>query len=181
MKHLRHLNTVQAWVAIATVLITGTWTYYRWQLSGGNDWMVNLDMATEVLPYSKDLRMLVVHVKSKNPTTSVVDFSRGLSTFTLSAKEIPPGLTPNKVIDFNHARQLVPTIDLMADDGDGITYMPGAEFDDMITLVVKGSSSVYLNAQLARKEGFRTQSDFVSVERIIQIVDKPDTSRPQSR
>jgi len=173
MRYMRHLNTLQSILTILALLATGAWAFYRWQLSGGSDWMVNLDMTTEVLPYSKDLRLLVVHVKSKNATTSEVDFNPPRDTFTLSAKEIPQGQTPNSKIDFAHAHDLLPTIDLMADEGEGIIYMPGAEFDDTTTLVVKSNSTIFLSAQIGRKEGFRRPADFVSIERVVQVVDPP--------
>ena len=173
MRFTRHLNTLQSVLTILALLATGAWALYRWQLSGGSDWMVNLDITTEVLPYSKDLRLLVVHVKSKNATTSEVDFNPPRDTFTLSAKEIPPGLAPNSRIDFAHARDLLPTIDLMADAGEGVIYMPGAEFDDSTTLVVKSNSTIFLSAQIGRKEGFRRPADVVSVERVVQVIDQP--------
>ncbi len=69
-----------------------------------------------------------------------------------------------------------PSTNLMADEGEGVIYMPGAEFDDSTTLVVKSNSTIFLSAQIGRKEGFRRPADFVSVERVVQVVDQP-TSR----
>jgi hypothetical protein len=173
MRYTRHLNTLQSILTILALLATGAWALYRWQLSGGSDWMVNLDMTTEVLPYTKNLRMLVVHVKSKNPTTSAINFDPGLSTYTLSAKTIPADAKENSNINLARVRNLMPPIDLMPNDGTGILYMPNAEFEDTEILIVTANSTVFLSAEIARKEGIRQPSDFVSVERVVQVVDQP--------
>jgi hypothetical protein len=67
----------------------------------------------------------------------------------------------------------MPPIDLMPNDGTGILYMPNAEFEDTEILIVTANSTVFLSAEIARKEGIRQPSDFVSVERVVQVVDQP--------
>jgi hypothetical protein len=172
---LRWSGVISLGVTVISLAVAGVWAWYRWNLGGAADWMVNLDVTTEVLPYggSDDLRLLVVHVKSKNPTLNEVEFKTRDSTFTLAVQRVPPGLKVDSKFASNGPRDdVVPPFDLMADAGDAYVFMPGAEFDDTEAIVVKAKTIVHLTATLARKDSIRGPSDFVSVDRFVVIGDE---------
>jgi hypothetical protein len=172
MRRRAILNAALRWSGVVALIATAGWNLYKFDLGGGSDWMVNVDIATEVLPYSADLRLLAVHVKTKNPTTSRISFKRQLSTFTLDVKAVPPGLAAMSALNLEHSPLTMPRIDLMAGDGSERIYMPSAELDDTEFLILHANSLVHLSALLTRKEGLREEPDEVLAERVVFIPDK---------
>lgn len=57
-------------LSCTAILGAGGWAVWNFWLAGSTDWQSNLAIETQVLPYSGDKRLLVVHVKTKNPRTS---------------------------------------------------------------------------------------------------------------
>lgn len=172
---LQWAGVVSLVVTLASLLVTGGWGYYRWRVAGADDWMVNLDMTTEVLPYpgSDDLRLLVIHVRSKNSTANEVEFNARDATFTLTANRLPLGLkADSKLSPADQRDAIVPPFDLMAESGGGYDFMPNAEFEDTEAIVVKAKTTVRLTATLTRRQTIRGSSDFVSVDRFVVIGDK---------
>jgi len=159
------------WAGIAALpiaLANGGWDIYKWRLAGADDWMINLSLEAEVLPYTKDLRLLVVHVRSKNATGNEVEFKPSLTTFTLDASPLLANLPEKSKVDDCKGSSIA-HFDLMADVGDGYVFMPGAEFDDTRAVVVRAGQLVCLSADLQRKDGPRQQPDFVPATRVVYI------------
>ena len=161
------------WSGVVAIAAGGVWGLYKWDLGEANDWMVNLEMFTEVLPYSDNLRLPVVHVRSKNPTANRVEFKRRNSTFTLKVQRVPAGLKPGSRVEVaDVSNDLHPPIDLMADVGESYVFMPGAEFDDAEAVIVKANMTVRVSATLTRRGTPRGEEDFVSVERFVTAAGK---------
>jgi hypothetical protein len=172
---LQWAGVISLVVTVVSLLVTGGWGYYKWRVAGADDWMVNLDMTTEILPYpgSDELRLLVINVKSKNSTTNEIEFKPRDATFTLTAHRLPLGLkADSKLPPADPRNAIVPPFDLMAESGDGYEFMPGAEFEDTEAIVVKVKTTVRLTATLTRKQTLRGSSDFVSVDRFVVVDDK---------
>ena len=131
--------------------------------------MINLDMQVEVLPYDQNLRLLVVHVRSKNPRVASFDFEPEDGAYELSFRKIG-ALKENDIGDEDQG-QLLRTVSLMPDDG--IVWAPYAEFDDMRTLVVPKGITVVVNAALhvKRHEGVPVtkDEDYVNVSKAVQV------------
>ena len=156
--------------AILFAVVGGVWAFYLWYLAGASDWMVNLDMTTQILPYTADQRLLVVHVKSKNPTAKEVEFLKPNATFTLTVREVCKAGSVQGAWLPDRCPELVPKLDLMPDGG--YDFMPGAEFDDTRAIVIKADSLVYLGAELTRREGRRQPLDYVAVDRFVKVSDR---------
>lgn len=151
--------------SIAAIGVAGYWAWYQFNLGGNDGWMINLDMTTEVLPYKDhdNLRLLVVHVKSKNPRASTIEFDpKDKDSYDLTVRELPD-VSPGTEMDIEKGK-LITKIDLMPKDTDGYIFLPNSEFDDMTSVVLPVNSVVSLSASLNRHD-----LDFVPVERIVQI------------
>ncbi|WP_148264853.1 hypothetical protein [Collimonas fungivorans] len=151
--------------SIAAIGVAGYWAWYQFDLGGNDGWMINLDMTTEVLPYKDhdNLRLLVVHVKSKNPRASTIEFNqKDKDSYNLTVRELPD-VKSGTEMDIEKGK-LITKIDLMPKDTDGYIFLPNSEFDDMTSIVLPVNSIVSLSASL-NKHDF----DFVPVERIVQI------------
>ncbi|MGF6467611.1 hypothetical protein [Paraburkholderia youngii] len=153
----------------------GAWAYYQFDITGSTDWQNNLEIETQVLPFRDDLRLLVVHVKSKNPRN--VEFrlvKKGGDSFTLRIRRVAPDAKENTVIDADKGDAVVPDIDLLAKTGGEYDFSPNAEMDDMQTIVLKVGTTVALTADMEMSNGTLDQrgkpdTDFVSASTVVRV------------
>lgn len=162
----------QRWGVVITfgaTVIGGGWTYYKWHLHGADDWMVNVSVETEILPYDKDkgLYLLVVHAKAKNPTDTKVEFGPSLSAYTITVARLPQGMAQKGAPELCKGEPLA-RFDLMHDSGDGYNFIPGAEIDDRRAVVV-GKGLVCVQAYLERRAGRREEPDYVDASKVIDV------------
>ncbi|PRC94902.1 hypothetical protein [Solimicrobium silvestre] len=155
------------------IVATGIWAYYQYYIKGANDWMVNLTITTEVLPYQEKLRLLVVHIKSKNPTSAKLDFEKEKGTFDLIVRKLPDKLKEGSTLD-EITGEKIAEIDLLTED---LEILPSAEFDNMKTIVVPVGSTLSLTSAMEYENGTLTKEgkpdhDFVSASTVIHIDDK---------
>ena len=153
-------DLVQKWAQVVALIAAGGWAYYHFVLSGRDDWTINMEMTTEVVPYARDSMLLVVHVKSKNPTETRVSFDKSEGAFTLKIKKVPEGLKVGSLVSEDDG-DVIATKNLMPEDG--YLLLPHSEFDDMAGVVLPVGSTVSLNAEWSRN------NDYVSVTKIVHL------------
>ncbi len=148
------------------ILGGGFWTWYLFDQGGGSDWMINLDMQTEVLPYDDNFRLLVVHVHSKNPRIVSFDFGPKDGAYDLTFRKLD-ALKVNQVGN-EDSGELLKKVNLMPNDG--ILWSPYAEFDDMRTLLVPKGITVVVNAALhVNHENDKASGDYVAASKVVSI------------
>ncbi|MDR3482780.1 MAG: hypothetical protein P4L91_18940 [Burkholderiaceae bacterium] len=155
-------------LSCVAILVGGYWTYHIFDVGGGSDWMINLDMQTEVLPYDESFRLLVVHVHSKNPRNVSFKFRPKDGRYDLTFRKFVV-LKENQVGDEDFGTVLN-TVNLMPEDG--IVWAPYAEFDDMRVLLVRKGIVVGVNAALhvnPDDDRDNDREDYVAVSRIVSI------------
>ncbi|MDF3086367.1 hypothetical protein [Burkholderia sola] len=153
----------------------GIWAYYQFDLAGATNWQSNLSIETQVLPYRDDLRLLVVHVKSKNPrSVSFRLIKNDGDSFVLRVQRIPDDAKTNTLIATDKRNTVVPDIDLLADTGGEYEFAPNAEMDDTRAIVLKVGSTVVLTADMEAHNGTldkrgKPDTDFVSASTVVHI------------
>ncbi|HDR9084571.1 hypothetical protein [Burkholderia vietnamiensis] len=153
----------------------GIWAYYQFDLAGATNWQSNLSIETQVLPYRDNLRLLVVHVKSKNPrNVSFRLVNKDGDSFVLRVQRVPDDAKTNTLIAPDKRATLVPDIDLLADTGGEYEFAPNAEMDDMRTIALKVGSTVVLTADMEAHNGTldehgKPDTDFVSTSTVVHI------------
>jgi len=106
----------------------GMWAYYQFDIAGSTSWQNNLALETQVLPYNGDLRLLVVHVKSKNPRNIEFDLiKKDGDSFVLRVQRVADDAKVNAIIDPDRRSVVVPDIDLLANTGGEYDFAPIAE------------------------------------------------------
>jgi hypothetical protein len=148
------------WSSIAAILVGGGWAFYRFVLAGSDDWTINMAMTADVIPYYDNLRLVEVHVKTKNPRDSRASFAPPTDKYTLIVRNVPPDLKSGTAFDFEHGAPIA-TVDLMPVEG--YELVPNAEFDDMAVVVLPAGSIVTLSAV------WRRGDDYVSVEKLVKV------------
>jgi hypothetical protein len=126
------------------------------------------------MPYQDDLRLLVVHVKSKNPRNVGFELdSKRNHTFQLRFRKFPSDAKVNAVID-EDSGDLIAFADLMQGTGGEYLLLPGAETDDMRTIVMPVNTTVAVTAEMkihndtVNAQG-KPDSDFLSASSIVRI------------
>jgi hypothetical protein len=153
----------------------GMWAYYQFDIAGSTSWQNNLALETQVLPYNGDLRLLVVHVKSKNPRNIEFDLvKKDGDSFVLRVQRVADDAKVNGIIDPDRRSVVVPDIDLLANTGGEYDFAPNAEMDDMRTIVLKVGSTVALTADMETNNGTLDEhgepdTDFISASTVVHI------------
>ena len=149
-------------VSTIAFAVAALWGYSQYKLAGGDDWMINLDIQTEVFPYKDDLRILAVHVKSRNPRNIRMEFDKGnRDAYNLIVRKIPAELKAGVVAEIDKG-DLIGKVDLMPD---GVySFVQNGEFDDMAVFILPVSTVVSLSAELTSGG-----DDFVSTQKVIEV------------
>jgi hypothetical protein len=152
------------------VLVGAFWGYYMFYLGGSSDWISNITIQTQVFPYRDNLRLVVVHVKTKNPRPVAFEINHKNGIFVLHAKKIAPNLTVNTVIDEDDGIFLK-DVDLIPGDRDGsYKWLPNAEYDDMQTFVVETGTILSFSAEMQRGSSpTDPENDFISASTIVRV------------
>lgn len=115
-----------------------------------------------------------MHVKSKNPRNYEFELNRKLGdSFGFRVRKIPTDVKTNAVIDEEDG-DLIATADLMEKTGGEYLFLPGAEMDDMRTIVLPVNTTVALNAEMQIHNGTTNQYgkpdiDFISASTVVRI------------
>ncbi len=157
-----------------TIVAGGLWGIYQFNLTGSNDWTNNITLEAKVLPYHDNLRLLVVHVKSKNPRKYEYTLSSAQGdTFELRFQKIKMDVKENTVLAESQG-DLIQKVDLMKDAGGEYQFLPGAEMDDMNMIVLPVNTTVGLTAEMNIHNGKtdgqgKPDTDFISASTVIRI------------
>lgn len=89
------------------------------------DWTNNITLDTKVLPYRDDLRLLVVHVRSKNPRNDEFGLSsKAGDSFELRFRQIATDKKEKTVVDEDEG-ELITKVDLMKHTGGKVSFCDG--------------------------------------------------------
>jgi hypothetical protein len=157
---LQTLDVIVRWIPVAAIVVGGAWALYRWYAAGANDWTINMNLVTEVMPYSEGTRLLVIHLKTKNPADHSVEFEKPKSDFRINVFEMPSGVKPNTLIDGAQGRRLA-SLDLMSSEP--YLFLPLAEFEDSAAVVLPKGVTVFVEAVLKKGE------DDISVDKVVLV------------
>lgn len=153
----------------------GVWAYYQFDIAGATNWQSNLSLETQVLPYRDDLRLLVLHVKSKNPRSVAFHLvKKDGDSFVLRVQRVSDDAKANTIIATDKRDAVIPNIDLLADTGGEYEFASNAEMDDMRTIVLKVGSTVVLTADMEAHNGTlgkhgKPDTDFVSASTVVHV------------
>ena len=163
MKKIEVADFVIRLLTLLAVVGGGLWAWYQYVESGTTDWQNNITVKTEVLPYHDDLRLLVVHVQSKNPRPVKFQLeSDKRDSFGLRVRALPVGAPVGRVFHEDEG-ELIASSDLLKLAGGYYEFLPQAEMDDMQTIVVKANTWVSVFADMKIHTGARDargQPDF---------------------
>lgn len=135
-------------LTLVAVVGGGFWAWYQYVEGGATDWQNNITIKTEVLPYHDDLRLLVVHVQSKNPRATKLELqSDKHDAFDLRVRTLPAGATLGRVFHEDEG-DLVASADLLKLAGGDYEFLPQAEMDDMQAIVVKANTWISVIADM---------------------------------
>jgi hypothetical protein len=159
---------VSKWATtLGTIAVIGgaILAYYQFVLAGASDWAINLSTSTDVIPYHDNLALLVVHVRSKNPRNREVDVEPPKDSFELKIKRVPDERPSGSVInpeDDGNPRDQIVAKNLLPKEG--YVFAPGADFDDVRSVVLPLGSKVLLSVKLKYSDDYVATGSVVIVE-----------------
>lgn len=140
------------------IIGAGVWALWVFWLGGSTDWQNNITLETQVLPYHDDLRLLVVHVKSKNPRSATFELDASKKdSYELRVRKLAADAKAGTVFHEDEG-DLIASADLLKLAGGDYEFLPGAEMDDMQTIVLPASSTVSVIAEMKIHTGTRDKN-----------------------
>ncbi|CAD6533052.1 hypothetical protein ACFQ3P_14450 [Paraburkholderia sabiae] len=131
------------------------WAVWVFWLGGSTDWQDNITLETEVLPYHDDLRLLVIHAKSKNPRNATFELnSTKHDSYQMRVRKLASDAKAGTVFHEDQG-DVIASIDLLKLAGDDYEFLPGAEMDDMQTIVLPLGTTVQVIAEMKVHTGAR--------------------------
>lgn len=156
------------------LVVGGLWAMYQYKLAGSDGWTNNVRLETKVLPYHDNLRLLVVHVRSKNPRNYAFELdSKQGDSFKLRFRKLAADMKEKTVID-EDSGDLIHEGDLLKEIGGEYWFAPGAEMDDMRAIVLPAGTIVMLTAEMQVHNGTldahaKSDVDFISASTVARI------------
>ncbi|MGD1325389.1 hypothetical protein ACNHE5_10780 [Pandoraea pnomenusa] len=155
MKKLEIADFVIRLLTLFAVVCGGWWAWYQYSSSGATDWQNNISISTQVLPYHDDLRLLVVHVESRNPRPMKFELSSSKhDSFELRVRTLPAGAAVGTVFHEDEG-DLLAQADLLKLAGGDYIFLPQAEMRDTQVIVVKANTWVSVIAEMKIHTGTR--------------------------
>ncbi|MFM0062923.1 hypothetical protein [Paraburkholderia aspalathi] len=155
MKKIEIADFVIRLLTLTALVCGGLWAWYQYRESGTTDWQNNITLKTEVLPYHDDLRLLVIHVQSKNPRPNKFELqSTQHDSFELRVRRLAADAAVGKVFHEDEG-DMIAHADLLQLAGGVYEFLPQAEMDDMQAVVVKANTWVSVIADMKIHTGTR--------------------------
>ncbi|CAJ7135471.1 Uncharacterised protein [Burkholderia pseudomallei] len=137
------------------IIGTAGWAVWVFWLGGSTDWQDNITIETEVLPYRDDLRLLVIHAKSKNPRNTTFELdSMKHDSYQMRVRKLASDAKAGTVFNEDDG-DVIASIDLLKLAGDNYEFLPGAEMDDMQAIVLPLGTTVQVIAEMKIHTGVR--------------------------
>ena len=134
-----------------------------------NFWLTRTDVqnlvltaSTETIPYTNNLRRLVIHINSKN--IGKVIFEPGKKGFRLLIKKLPKNAKYGELIELAKAKEFK-TVDLLRNEPDGYSLDPGAYYDEVESLVASPGDIFYIEAEL----WWPDDEGSVNIKRVVSV------------
>lgn len=145
-------------MSILAIIVAGSWAIYQFEITETNASNIQLTISTEVLKYSGNNRLLLIHVHPKNIGKVLV--SPKLLTVTVS--DLPINLKPG-VIELAKLNERYKT-DILDRFKGGYDLEPGVEYDEVVVLIVPKDTFYSVYGVLEFSEG--DEVDHTTVARV---------------
>lgn len=157
------------------IIVAGGWALLTFGFGGSTDWQANIAVEAQVLPYHDDLRLLVVHVKTKNPRPIKFELTSARhDSYLLHVRRLPDDGKVKAVYPEDAGNEWVKPIDLLARAGGDYEFLPASEMDDMQTIVVPVGATIALTVDMERDLSTRDshgqpETDSVSASTLVHV------------
>lgn len=131
-------------VTIVAIITGGIWAFYQFAVVGSTDTNVQVLVSAESRAYSDTQSLLIIHVKPKNIGKVLV--KPGEDGLLVTVRKIP-GDAKDGIMRLD-ALPLLYSTDLLKRYLDGYEIEPGAEYDEILTIVVPKGSLYAVRAEL---------------------------------
>ena len=162
-----NLQSARDWVdlflkvlSVLAIIAGGAWAYFQFVVTRTTAANVQLTVSSEVLPYSAESRLLIIHAKPKN--IGKVSVTPAKAGFLVSVKSLPTNAKQG-VLDLENLPDFYKT-DLLKRFSDGYMLEPGVEYDEAVALVVPVGSMYAIKITLNLEDN--TEVDHTIVSRV---------------
>lgn len=119
-------------LSVVAIIAGGLWAYYQFQVTETDASNIQLTISTEVVKYSDENRLLLIHIKPKNIGKVLV--TPGKDGLVLTVRKFPGDYKPGAV-DLDKLSE-VHRVNVLKKYPDGYELEPGVEYDEVDALIV---------------------------------------------
>jgi len=154
-------------LSILAIIAGGGWAYYQFRLFESDADNIQITVSTELLKYSGDFRLLLIHTRPKNIGKVLV--TPGKDGLILTVRKLPANLNSGAV-DLDKL-PVTYTTNILKKYPDGYVLEPGVEYDELVALIVPKDDSVYV-AKAVLDLGDKDEVDHTTVTQIEKANEK---------
>jgi len=147
-------------LTMVAIVVGGYWAYFQFRVTRTDVTNVQLTVVADVLPYSTESRLLLIHVKPKNVGKVLVDPPQA---FSVTVRNFPTDVKGG-IVDIDKHPNAYPPIDLLRRFPDGYELEPGIEYDELVAIVVPKGTMYSVKAQFDFDK--ETEVDHTAIVRI---------------
>jgi len=146
--------------SIIAIFAGGWWAYHQFEITETAASNIQINVTTEVLRYSDDTRLLLVHAKPKN--IGKVRVEPGKEGLVITVRSLSRDLKPGAV-DLENLPELY-KVDVLKRYPDGYELEPGVEYDEVAALIVPKETMYAVRAEMDL--GDKTEVDHTTAVRV---------------
>jgi len=148
-------------VSVLAIAAGGSWAYYQFRLADTTASNIQLSVSTEVLKYTDDYRLLLIHVRPKN--IGKVPVTPGADGLVVTVYKFPDNEKPGP-IQLDKLSAIYKT-DVLKKYTDGYVLEPGVEYDEIVALLLPKNEVIMASAVMDLGEQTEIdQSHLVRIE-----------------
>lgn len=129
-------------ISVIAIIVGGIWAYFQFAVTAATDSNIELAIKTEVIHYSENDRLLLIHVRPKNIGKVPVSPDH----FTVSMRDLPLNLKPGK-IDLDNLNESYST-SILDKYKDGYDLEPGVTYDEVWAVIVPKDTMYAIRAEI---------------------------------
>jgi hypothetical protein len=151
------------WATVAAIVVGGWWAWHQFKLTGVEEGAVDLSLSTEVFPYTKDARLVVLHASPKNVGKVPVEIGGDVphTAFKIIVKKIPTDIAEAHTIE-PEPLQPVANIDILRHHPGGYVIEPENIYDD-VEAIPLAPGTYHVEARI------EIDDDYFNIYKIIQV------------
>lgn len=168
------LERVKTWAELALtcaslvgIPVAAWWAFHNFSVEDTHEANPNISVSAEILPYDNERRLLVVHVKPRNPGKVPIELDGGKKgDIDVLVKSFPTGLASG-LVDHDKLPTVYRAHNIVSRYEGGYVMEPGIDYDEVKTFIVPKGTTYLVNVEMDHYDD--TPDDEVDASAVVKV------------